>query len=192
LYKTKRRQFLKQATAAGAVVLYRGVIKDSVYAAENSKKSRLVIVRNPDVLGGSDNDSGIKIELLAKMLDQAVTKLTGMSEGKAAWKSLFKPDDIVGIKVNCLGGKGATTHSEVAHAIADALVRAGKPSNIIIWDNTTSNMLGAGYKFNKDGDGVRVRAVDREWEDKPKAVRSMVAWLKSLHRKLPRSLTSPL
>jgi uncharacterized protein (DUF362 family) len=150
------------------VVAYHSVIKDSAHAAENSKKSRLVIVRNPDVLDGNDNDSGIKIDILAKMLDQSVAKLTGLSEGKTAWKSLFKPDDVVGIKVNCLGGKGATTHPEVAHAIADALARAGiKPSNIIIWDNSTSNMLNAGYKFNKDGDGVRVRAVDREWEDKP-------------------------
>ncbi len=166
--KTNRRQFIKQAAVAGAVVAYHGHIKDSVYAAENSQKSRLVIVRNPDVLGASDNDSGIKTDLLAKMLDQGVARLTGSPDGEAAWKSLFKPEDVVGIKVNCLGGKGATTHPEVAFAVANALIRAGiKATNVIIWDNNTSFMISAGYKLNKDGDGVRIRAAEREWEDKP-------------------------
>jgi uncharacterized protein (DUF362 family) len=166
--KTNRRQFLKQATVAGAVAAYGGFIKNPVYAAENSQKSRLVMVRNPDVLGGSGSDSGIQTDILAKMLDQSVAKLTGLSNGEAAWKSLFKPDDVVGIKVNCLGGKGATTHPEVAFAISDALVHAGiKPSNIIIWDNNANYMLSAGYKLNNEGDGVRVRAVGRDWEEKP-------------------------
>ena len=168
--KTNRRQFLKQAAVTGAAAYY-GVIKDSAYAAEKSEepqKSRLVIVRDPDVLGGSDNDAGIKTDILTKMLDQAVTKLTGLENGETAWKSLFKPDDVVGIKVNCLGGKGATTHPEVAFSLANAVIRVGvKPSHVIIWDNNRSFMLGAGYKLNNDGEGIQVRAVERDWEDEP-------------------------
>jgi uncharacterized protein (DUF362 family) len=163
--KSNRRQFLKKAAAAGiaATVIPTGV-RDSVKAAESSGKSRLVIVKNPEVL----SDAGIKKDVLAGMMDQAVTKLTGLKDAEAAWKSLFKPEDVVGIKVNCLGGRGATTNPEVAHAAADALVRAGiKPSNVIIWDNRTDFMLNAGYKFNRDGDGVRVVPVDQDWDEEP-------------------------
>jgi hypothetical protein len=56
----------------------------------------------------------------------------------------------------------------VAHAVADALVRAGvKPSNVIIWDRATGDLLKSGYKINRDGPGVRVLANDGVWEDRP-------------------------
>jgi len=163
--RSNRRQFLKQAAIAGAVAACPGVVMDSVRAAENTQKSRLVIVRNPDVLGG-ENASEIKTDILATMLDQAVTKVTGMADAEAAWKSLFKPDDVVGIKINGRGGRGATTNPEVAYAAANAVLRVGvKPSNIIIWENRQDFLLSAGFKLNKDGDGIRVVAVGNDWEE---------------------------
>lgn len=167
--KSNRRQFLKQAAAAGAVAACPSIIRNSSQAAESGAKSRLIIVRDPAVLSGSgESGSGIKTDTLAQMLDQAVAKLTGKSNAPAAWTSLFKPEDIVGIKVNCLFGRGASTSPEVAHAVADALVRAGlKPSNVIIWDRSTGDLLKSGYTINRDGDGVRVLANDGVWEDEP-------------------------
>ena len=166
--KSNRRQFLKQAAVVGAAAAYPGFIKDSVHAAENTEKSRLVIVRNPGVLGGGESGSGIKTDILANMMDQAVAKLTGKTDAEAAWKSLFKTDDVVGIKINGLGGRGATTNPEVAYAAANAVVRAGvKPSNVVIWENRQDFLLSAGFKLNKDGDGIRVIAVGNDWEEEP-------------------------
>jgi len=167
--KSNRRQFLIKAAAVGAVAVCPAVIKDSVKAAVDTPKSRLIIVRDPAVLSGSDDSgAGIKVDVLTKMLDQSITKLTGQSDPVAAWKSLFKADDVVGIKINGLFGRGASTNPEVAHAAADALIRAGlKPSNIIIWDRATGDLLKSGFKINKEGDGVRVLANDGVWEDTP-------------------------
>jgi uncharacterized protein (DUF362 family) len=169
LYKSSRRQFLKQAAVAGTLAACPQVVRNSARAAENPGKSRLVIVRNPKVLSDStDVGGGIQTDVLAEMMDSAVLKFTGQPDADSAWRSLFKPEDVVGIKVNCLGGRGATTHPEVAHAAADALVRIGiKPSNIIIWDRSTADMLRTGYKINKEGEGVRVLSNDNEWEDEP-------------------------
>jgi uncharacterized protein (DUF362 family) len=165
--RSNRRQFLKQAAVVGAVAACPGVVGNSVHAAENTEKSRLVIVKNPDVLGG-DNGSEIKADILAGMLDQAVARMTGRSNAEEAWKSLFKPEDVVGIKINGLGGRGATTNPEVAYAAANAVVRAGvKPSNVIIWENRQDFLLGAGFKLNGDGDGIRVVAVGNDWEAEP-------------------------
>jgi uncharacterized protein (DUF362 family) len=164
--KSNRREFLVQTAVAGAVVACPAGLKGLAQAAQNSQKSRVIIVRNPAVMEKTDAGSTIKIDVLKKMLDDAVAKLTGQSDANAAWKSIFKPEDVVGIKVNCLFGPGAATHPELADAAADALLRIGvKPSNIIIWDRATRDLVQNKYKINKEGDGVRVLANDGVWED---------------------------
>jgi uncharacterized protein (DUF362 family) len=167
--KSNRRQFLKQTAVAGVLAAYPKVIDNAAHAEDVSGKSRLVIIRNPDVLSGPEGiDAGIKKDVLAAMLDGAVLRLTGHSDARSAWQSLFNKEDVVGIKVNCLGSRGATTHPEVAHAAADALVRIGlEPSNIIIWDRSTTDLLSSGYAINRSGNGVRVLANDDDWEDEP-------------------------
>jgi len=170
--KSTRREFLKQATAAGVGAACATVIPDVVRAAQAagaSGKSRIVVVRNPASLMASESAGGkVNKEIVTTMINHAMAKLTGISDSTAAWKSMFKPDDVVGIKVNCLFGVGVSTHPEVAHAVADMLVKAGlKPSNVIIWDRATGDLLKSGYTMNKDGAGVRVIANDGVWEDQP-------------------------
>lgn len=161
-YRSNRRQFLKQATVAGALAACPAAAKRTGSAAESSTKSRLVLVRNPGVLAGD----AIEKDVLAGMLDRAVAALTGHADAPAAWASLFKPGDVVGIKVNCLGGRGATTNPEVAYAAADAVIRAGiRPSDVVIWENRVDFLQSGGYKLNKDGEGVRVLAVGQDWEE---------------------------
>lgn len=162
--KPNRRQFLKQTAVVGALAAYPAAVKRSARGDENPEKSRLVVIRDPEVL----KDGGIDGQKLDGMIDRSVTRLTGVSDAETAWKSLFKPEDIVGIKINGLGGRGATTHPEIAHAVADKLIRAGiKPANVIIWENRRDFLLSAGFKINEDGDGVRVVPVGQNWEDEP-------------------------
>ncbi|MEJ2108348.1 MAG: DUF362 domain-containing protein [Acidobacteriota bacterium] len=165
--RSNRRQFLKQAALVSTLAACPEVVRDPVHAETVSSTSRIVIIRDPAVL--SENDAvgkSVREDVLAEMLDKAVQQLTGSADVEMAWASLFKPDDVVGIKVNCLGGRGATTHPEVAFAAANALIGIGiKSSNIIIWDRSTPDMLSAGYKINREGDGVRVLANDNDWEE---------------------------
>lgn len=65
--------------------------------AQSVKKSRVVLVRNEDVL---DRLSRPRIDIVRKMLDEAVTTLVGETRPVDAWKRIIKPDDIVGIKSN--------------------------------------------------------------------------------------------
>ena len=135
--------------------------------AQEAPKSRLVIVRDPAVLTPA-GDADVDTAVLARMLDQGVARLTGHSDARAAWRSLFTPEDVVGVKINCLFGRGACTQPAVAHAGAAALVASGvKPSNVIIWDRSTGDLLKSGYTISKEGDGVRVLANDGVWEDEP-------------------------
>jgi uncharacterized protein (DUF362 family) len=99
-------------------------------------------------------------ELLRKMLDAGLQRLTGASEAAAAWRSFFRPSDRVGIKVNALG---LATHPAVVDAVLAGLLLAGVPArNIIIWDRFDSELAAAGFKLNKSAGGVQCRGTDAE------------------------------
>lgn len=166
---SSRREFLRQSAATGLGIASAGLLPTFVSAAQ--PKSKIIQVRNTGALTDSPDSPGgaVRLDTAARMIDQAVAKLAGQSDAQSAWKSLFKPDDVVGIKVNCLFGKGASTHPEIATAVGQALVRAGvKPENVIIWDRSTGDLLKSGFKINRDGPGVKVIANDGEWDEPTK------------------------
>lgn len=59
--------------------------------------SRVVLVRDPAAL---DAEGRPDATVLSRMLDDAVSALTGKNGSGEAWKSLFRADDTVGIKSN--------------------------------------------------------------------------------------------
>lgn len=161
-HKTTRREFLKQMALTGAAI---SGLPGAAAAAQKvikapGGKSRVVIVSDKKVLNGQQ----INEATLNSMLDVCMRKLTGAQVATDGWKMLFSPDDIVGIKVNCLFGKGVSTHPEVAMAVVRGLKLAGvKEENIIIWDRSSGDLIKCGYIPNKDGAGVKVWADDGDW-----------------------------
>lgn len=92
-----RREFLKGTTSAAvAGALYMGAASP-LLAAGNQKNTRVVLIRNRDVL---DSNRKINGRVLQEMLDQAVTTALGIEDPAEAWKSIIKPEDVVGIKSN--------------------------------------------------------------------------------------------
>jgi hypothetical protein len=89
-----RRDFLRigAAAAVGGLV---GLPRTATAAAVG--KSRVILIRNKDVIGASGS---IQAEVLEQMLDQAVTTLLGTPDPITAWQQLVKPEDVVGIKSN--------------------------------------------------------------------------------------------
>jgi len=165
--RTTRREFLKGAAVAGAAI---AGIPSALQAAENvldraGSKSRVVITRDTSVLGAiSEREGHVAAVTLDKMLNRCVAKLTGESSGPAGWKKLFSPNDIVGIKVNCLFGKGVSTRPEVVQAIVRGLISAGvSDDNIIIWDRSTGDLIKCGLIPNKNGICVKCYADDDNW-----------------------------
>ena len=73
-----------------------------------------------------------------------------------AWQSLFGPNDVVGIKVNCLAGMGLSSHPELVDAILKGLQSAGvKEEYIIIWDKSNRDLERAGFTINTEKQGVK-------------------------------------
>lgn len=94
-----------------------------------------------------------------RMVERLVMRATGKPTPSAAWASLVKPTDRVGIKVAASGGRISGTNPEVVDAIVDGLQAAGvPPSRIIVWDRQLEDLIAAG--FRRDGSRYQLRWID--------------------------------
>ena len=130
-----------------------------------ANKTRVVLVRNRSVLTG---EHSLNRSVADEMLTEAMLRLTDTSTPEGAWRTLFRPYDIVGIKVNALGGKRIATHPVVVEAIVIGLKHAGVPeNNIIVWDRLSDELQKAGYRINRSKTGVRCYGTDTNYDHEP-------------------------
>jgi len=147
-----RKAFLKRAAVIG---LGLGItsLPGEFSKAQTASKSRVTIAINESV---RDSNGAVVQAIVDKMLENSVKKLMDANNAADAWRRLFKPTDVVGIKINCLGGPGIYTSKEVVNAIIKGLRLAGVPEeNIIIWDRTEGDLKRCRYQINRDGSSVR-------------------------------------
>jgi uncharacterized protein (DUF362 family) len=108
----------------------------------------------------------IALPRMTEALGAAVARAAGEATPVAAMRRLFSPRDVVGIKVNCIAGRGLSSRPEVARALASWLVQAGVPAGrIVIWDRTGRELKSAGFTPG-DGPVGRVAGTDGEWEQR--------------------------
>lgn len=134
--------------------------------------SKVVLSRNPNILTpGGHVSEHVAIGLIHKGL----MELTGKRSASLAWKSLFGPKDIVGIKVNCLSGPTMSTHPHLVNAIAKGLRLADVPDErIIIWDRTNRDLTRAGFIINVRGRGVKCFGTDVVGYDEEPQIRGSI------------------
>ena len=184
--KITRREFIRGAAVTGAGIYGATVLPVDLHAAEPNK-SRIVFVTSPRVLVDAakntktpsklgmtsvgEVDAALDQAVLNSMLGEGMQAFTGAKSGAEAWKKLFKPSDVVGVKVNCLFAKGASTHPEVVASIIAGLKSAGvKEESIIIWDRNDREMIRAGFVINRTGSGVAVYGTEGEYDAEPTKV----------------------
>jgi uncharacterized protein (DUF362 family) len=137
------RRRLLSACLAGAVTA----------RAAGPEKSRVVISRDPLLhpTGGVVDSTR-----LLKVLDHALQSLDDSDSPVAAWKKVVRPGEVVGLKVNCLAGKGASTSPALVEAICERLQQAGIPrKDIVIWDRLDADLENAGYRAESNPNRIR-------------------------------------
>ncbi|MCK4224300.1 MAG: DUF362 domain-containing protein [candidate division Zixibacteria bacterium] len=113
-------------------------------------KSRVVVVKSSGVISSSGK---VDKELLSRMVKRGICQLTSESKPEDALRHFFSPKDRVGLKVNCLAGRMASTHPELALVVASLLKRIDvKAKNIIIWDRSSHELKEVGFPLNVKGD----------------------------------------
>jgi uncharacterized protein (DUF362 family) len=118
-----------------------------------AEKSRVAIARDPALgAAGRSPDSS----RVLKLLDRAMQSFYGCDSPLDAWKKVARPGEVVGLKVNCLSGRGASTNPVLVEAIAERLEQAGIPQkDIVIWDRLNSDLESAGYRVASRKDRIR-------------------------------------
>jgi uncharacterized protein (DUF362 family) len=121
-------------------------------------KSRVVISRDPSLRpSGASVDSS----RLLKVLDRAIQSIYDVDSPVEACKRIARPGEVVGLKVNCLAGRGASTNTVLVEAICERLQQAGiPPKNIVIWDRLNSDLESAGFQVASRKD--RIRAIGND------------------------------
>ncbi len=173
-----RRDLLRTA-AAGAVTAW-GLLRsrglpgagagDAAEASQTwelraplRREGVVVIVRSPRAIGSRRKANSA---VVGSMVDAGLTRLAGVSDPVQAWRRFFAPNDVVGIKVNCLGAPATHTHTEVTMAVARSLQRAGLPErNLVIYDRSTDELRRSGYPVNT-GAGLQCYGSDQRGYDR--------------------------
>ncbi len=160
--QSTRREFLRHvgAVAAGAALGSAPAVGCNAQPPGRSTQApkvrpRVVIARDEALTRGEVDEHR---DLLRKLLDAAMQKLTGTTDAAAAWRTVFNPKQRIGIKVNTLG---LTTQPAVVDAIVAGLRHGGVPAEkILIWDRFDVELARAGFKLNKSSRGVQCRGTD--------------------------------
>jgi hypothetical protein len=177
--KISRRHFLAEGTMAllGSSILLKSTSKynnglcnirtsENLGAIPGPWPGKVCEVSSPEVFSNNRIDQQAVKEMLAKGLKQ----LTGKNSLAEAWSVFIKPDDVVGIKINCATGPLCLCASskELVNEIINGLKQVGiKEDNIIVWDRGEYEMVRCGWKVNRDKPGVKyygpeIKLVDQE------------------------------
>ena len=121
---------------------------------------RVIAVRHP----GSIVSGAFQAEPIRAMMHQGMAALTESEDWAEAWRVLFGPGDVVGIKVNPVGAPHVISCAEVIHQIVDGLKVAGvKSEDIVVYDRYRQELLEA--EFVKIlPEGVRYSAAVEKFE----------------------------
>jgi uncharacterized protein (DUF362 family) len=125
---------------------------------KTEKKSRVVVVKSPKAISPSGK---VNRTLLSEMVKRGLCRLTSESKAEDALRHFVSPRDQVGLKVNCLAGKMASTHPEMSLVCANLLRDSGvQPKNIIIWDRSERELQEVGFPLNSNGGDFRCFGTD--------------------------------
>lgn len=140
-----RREFFIKTLVSGSAALATKSGATGSPIKTKIVRGRVVVARDNLVRTAKNS---FKDDVVFNMLNSAMKSFFNVSSAKHAWSMLFKKEDVVGIKVNCLAGKGMSTSIVLVDAIVKNLLSVGIPArHIIIWDRANDDLKRAGYKI---------------------------------------------
>ena len=162
--KIKRRKFLKSSFQATSAFYLTGLPNCRGESDQNNidtkaNISKVVIAQNNFI---RDKNKKLIGNQVGKLLNCAMENLLQLNHSSQAWQKLFNKNDVVGIKVNCLAGRGLSTNYELVQAIIQGLRSAGvAEKNIIIWDRANRDLNKAGYKIQTNRNRLKCYGNDQ-------------------------------
>ena len=122
-----RREFIKSGFTIGGGILISSPMQTFCNDPLQNNRSRVIISQDSQL---HEYSKRINSDRLQKILDNGIQALFDKDSPGEAWAQIVKPDEIIGLKVNCLSGKGAT-HTDLVEAICERLQEVGIRANVI-------------------------------------------------------------
>jgi hypothetical protein len=160
---TRRRFVRDSALLAGSAVFLGGGVGAAACrgGSKAPAKSRVVAVAADDML----TDLNYAPAAVHRSFEAGLKELTGERSLANAWASLISPDDVVGIKINCIGAPRISSSLASINETIAGLKGAGvKENNIIIWDRMDRDFRRTGLEINRSSTGVRIMGCSPDWE----------------------------
>jgi hypothetical protein len=117
-----RRDFVRHTMSAALVAPALAGLGVEAFQARRPRTSLVTLVRDQKGLSASHD---VDTAILGRLLDDTMMRATGERTPRAAWLSLFKPTDTIGLVPST--AKLIATHPEVFEAVRQRLVEAGVP-----------------------------------------------------------------
>ncbi|MCD6506107.1 DUF362 domain-containing protein [Candidatus Poribacteria bacterium] len=138
-----RRKFLKKTVSMTAGLVLGGAFNYEVIA---EPKSLVVQVRSKR---WCRSNGKVNAEIIKRMIDKGMMRLTNKKTPEAAWRSLFSPKEVVGIKFNRISRDFTGANQALVDAIVSGLTSVGIPRrNIIVVE-----AIGVRFDGGKPKDG---------------------------------------
>jgi uncharacterized protein (DUF362 family) len=154
---TRRQVFHRFAAAAAASAAIRGACPATVHSMPGLFPGRVIGVKHAD----SSIAGAFQTQPIQSMVRRGMMELTGAPDDTAAWKKLFSPGDVVGIKVNPNGISSLVSSKAAIGAIVQGLLSAGVArENIVICDRNRVPLNGMAALLPA---GVRQAAASWDW-----------------------------
>ncbi|MGD1147727.1 MAG: DUF362 domain-containing protein [Thermoanaerobaculaceae bacterium] len=103
-----------------------------------------------------------------RAVSAALVACTGLATVRDAVAALFAAEDTVGVKVNCLAGRGLSPRPELVGAFAALLRQRGiPPHRIIVFDRSSRELSRAGFTVRRDGGDFLCYGIDNDYDREP-------------------------
>lgn len=169
-----RREFLRNCLA-GAVSLTAesgAFPREATRTTGQPAKSKVSIAHDPLLRGALPERPGqagshrstltVDQGRIANLLDRAMLGLFDSADPARCWAKVARPGQLVGLKVNTLGGRGLSSNVQLVDAICERLQGAGiRAQDIVIWDRDTEELERAGFRIRTGGSQVRCFGTDK-------------------------------
>jgi uncharacterized protein (DUF362 family) len=131
-----------------------------------------VPIRRPGVVGlaplAAGPGDGIDPDRASAAMAAALMAATGTTDANAAVRGLFQPTDVVGVKLNCLGGRRLSPQPVVVTALVNWLIAGGVARDrIILFERSSRELEKAGYQIRRDGAGPLCYGTDNDYDREP-------------------------
>jgi len=101
-------------------------------------------------------------------LADALVAATGAESAQRALAALFRPSDVVGVKVNCLAGRRLSPRVELVEALVELVAAAGVARDrIVVFERSSRELERAGFPVRRSGGSYLCYGTDNDYDRHP-------------------------